>query len=383
MALLENVEALRAEFPMTGEWSYLNHAALGPFPARTVKAVEEYARGWASPAASNDPDRTEKMIKDVREGIATLAGADASMVTFTSSLAEGMNLLMNGVDWKDGDNIVIPDNEFPSVVYPALNLEYRGVSVKFVPKNDEGRTDYDLIEAAIDDRTRAVALSDVEFADGFRNDLKRLGEICQRKGVELFVDATQSLGAQPIDVNNTPGLTAISAHCYKWLMASFGLAPVVFAPGAVERIRPTYAGRNSVVSDWTSPEFKMEYKPDAGRFETGGTNTMGMTALASSLTMVLGVGPERAAAHMNTLIDRLVAGVQESGYTVVSSMDPKYRSQIVTITSGDLEADNEIVNDLEARKISTSMRPRGIRISPYFYNTEADIDRLLEALPPR
>src|SRR5690606_16511667 len=117
--------------------------------------------------------------------------------------------------------------------------------------------------------------------------------------------------------------------------------------------------------------------------ETGGTNIMGMTALQSSLSLVLEVGPERAAGHMNALIDRLVAGVQESGYTVVSSMDPKYRSQIVTITTGDLEADNQIVNDLEARKISTSMRPRGIRIAPYFYNTEADIDRLLEALPPR
>jgi cysteine desulfurase / selenocysteine lyase len=381
MPLLENVDDLRAEFPMTGKWTYLNHAAWGPFPTRTVTAIEGYARGWASPAdfsANTDGD----VVQDVREGIAELAGGDPSMVAFVSSLAEGMNLLLNGIDWKPGDNLIVPEKEFPSVVYPALNLNYRGAKVKFVEKDADGRTDYSNIEAAIDDRTRAVAISHVEFADGYRNDLYVLGEMCKSRGIELFVDATQSLGAQPIDLDNT-GVTAVSAHSYKWLLSSFGIAPVVFAKGAIERIRPTYAGRNSVVSDWEDSGFNLEFKPDAGRYQTGGMNIMGLTALRSSLTLVREVGPENSAAHTNALIDRLVAGVGDSGYHVVSSLDPTYRSQIVTISTGDLERDNEITDELVARNVSVTMRPKGIRISPYFYNTEEDIDRLLEALPPQ
>jgi cysteine desulfurase / selenocysteine lyase len=381
MTLLPNVEALRSEFSMTDKWAYLDHAALGPFPARTVKALEEYARGWASPA-DFDNSFGDQVITDVREGIAALAGADASMVAFTSSLAEGMNLLLNGIDWNPGENVVMPVNEFPSVVYPALNLQHRGVSVKMVEKDAEGRTDYGKLEAAIDDKTRAVAISHIEFADGFKNDLKALGDICKSKGVELFVDATQSLGAQPIDVDAT-GVTAISAHCYKWLMASFGIAPVVFSQGSHERIRPTYAGRNSVVGNWEDPEFKLEYRPDAGRFQTGGMNIMGLTALRASLTMVQEVGPSSSRAHTNALIDRLAAGVGDSGYSIVSSMDPTYRSQIVTITSGNLERDNEVVTELVSRNVQVTMRPKGIRVSPYFYNTNEDIDRLLEALPPQ
>jgi cysteine desulfurase / selenocysteine lyase len=381
MALLPDVDELRREFPLTNKWAYLNHAAWGPFPTRTVTALEEYARGWASPP-DFDGNFSEQVIQDVRDSIAELAGGDPSMVAFTSSLAEGMNLLLNGIDWKPGENVVMPVNEFPSVVYPALNLEHRGVSVKMVEKDADGRTDYGKLEAAIDGKTRAVAISHVEFADGFKNDLKALGDICKSKGVELFVDATQSLGAQPIDIDNT-GVTAISAHCYKWLMASFGIAPVVFSKGSHERIRPTYAGRNSVVGDWSDPDFKLEYRPDAGRFQTGGMNIMGLTALRASLTLVRKVGPAQSSAHTNALIDRLAAGVGESGYSVVSSLDPIYRSQIVTISTGDLERDNQVVAELEARDVSVTMRPKGIRVSPYFYNTNEDIDRLLEALPPQ
>ena len=381
MAQAPTIEKFREEFPMTENLTYLNHAAWGPFPARTVKALEEYARGWASPG---DFDSTfgDQVIEDVRAGIAELAGAHPSMVAFASSLAEGMNLLVNGIDWKPGENVVLPVDEFPSVVYPLLNLEYRGVEVKFVEKNEHGHTDLDKIEAAIDDKTRAVAISHVEFADGYRNDLHALGALCKSKGVELFVDATQSLGAMPIDLENT-GVTAISSHCYKWLMASFGIAPVVFAQGAIERIRPTYAGRNSVVSSWEDAEFKLEFKPDAGRYQTGGMNIMGLTALRASLTMVREVGPAQSQAHTTTLIDRLVEGVGGSGYQVVSNLDPKFRSQIVTISTGDLKRDNEVVEELGRRNVSVTMRPKGIRVSPYFYNTTGDIDRLLEALPPQ
>lgn len=380
MAQPNGAGAHRDEFPMTSDWAYLNHAAHGPYPARTVKALQDYAASWASPS-DYDESRSDQVIAGAREGIAELAGGSPSMVTFNGSLAEGMNLLANGIDWNEGDNVLIPVEEFPSVVYPFLNLQYRGVTVRFVEKNAKGRTDIGLIEAAMDERTRAVALSHVEFMDGYKNDLKALGSLCQSKGVELFVDATQSLGAQPIDLNGS-GVTAVAAHAYKWLLAGFGVAAVVFAEGAIERIRPTYAGRMSVDVAWEDSEYKLNFKPTAERYQTGGMNIIGLTALHSSLSLVRDVGPEWNAQHTAGLIDRLAEGVTESGYRVVSTLDPQYRSQIVAITSGDLKRDGEVVEELETRNISVTLRGRGIRISPFFYNTDEDIDRLLEALPP-
>lgn len=381
MAQTNGAGAYRDEFPMTSEWAYLNHAAHGPFPSRTVKAVQDYAASWASPPDYGD-SRNDEIISGAREGIAELAGGSPSMVTFNGSLAEGMNLLANGIDWKEGDNVLIPVEEFPSVVYPFLNLQYRGVTVRFVEKNAEVHTDIGLIEAAMDERTRAVALSHVEFMDGYKNDLKALGSLCQSKGIELFVDATQSLGAQSIDLNGS-GVTAVAAHGYKWLLASFGIAVVVFADGAIERIRPTYAGRMSVDASWEDSEYKLNFKPTAERYQTGGMNIIGLTALHSSLSLVREVGPEWNARHTAGLIDRLAEGVTDSGYRVVSTLDPQYRSQIVAITSGDLKRDGEIVEELGKRNVSVTLRGRGIRISPYFYNSNEDIDRLLEALPPR
>lgn len=375
------MQSFRDEFAVTHAWSYLNHAAFGPLPARTIAAVENYSRRWANPA-EYDLDADPTLVQEVREAIARLSGSDPSLVAFVGSLAEGMSLLANGIDWQAGDNVVIPAEEFPSLVYPFLNLGHRGVTVRFVEKNAEGRTDYERLEAAMDGRTRAVAVSHVEFQDGYRNDLRALGDLCTRRGTELFVDVTQSLGAQPLDVAGS-GVTAVTGHSYKWLMASFGVAPVIFSEGAIERIRPTYAGRMSVEAGWEDLEFKLEYKPDAGRYQTGGFNMLGLTALHASLSLVEEVSPAASARHTTALIDRLVAGAQESGYRVVSSMEPDSRSQIVTITSGDAALDERIVADLEARNVSVALRGRGIRISPYFYNNDEDIDRLLEALPPR
>jgi selenocysteine lyase/cysteine desulfurase len=167
-----DVATYRAEFPLTNEWCYMNHAALGPFPRRTVEAVKTYAESWGSPP-SVAGDYSASVVADVREGIAALAGGRPENVALVGSLAEGMNLLANGIDWRGGDNVLIPAHEFPSVVYPFLNLQRKGVEVRFIERNAAGRTDLGLFEAAMDARTRAVAISHIEWQDGYRNDLRR------------------------------------------------------------------------------------------------------------------------------------------------------------------------------------------------------------------
>ncbi len=376
-----DVVSYREEFPLTKDWAYLNHAAHGPFPTRTIEAVKRYAESWGSP-----PDLAgnygSTVVSDVKEGIAELAGGSPSNVAFVGSLADGMNLLGNGIEWRTGDNVLIPRHEFPSVVYPFLNLQRKGVEVRFIDQNAEGRTDPGVFEAAMDERTRAVAISHIEWQDGYRNDLKLLGELCTSRGIELFVDCTQSLGAHPINLEDT-GVTAIAAHGYKWLLSSFGNAVVVFNQGAVERISPTYVGRLSVKGDDEDHNWKLEFRDTAERYQTGGQNIMSLTAMRASLTMLREATPEAMTAQTTKIADFLVDGLSSSGYEVISDRSPEHRSQIVTFSSGDKDRNAGLVDELGGRKISVSLRGGCVRVSPFFYNTEEDIEKLLEALPPR
>lgn len=381
MAQTLDVQTFRDEFPMTGEWSYLNHAAYGPFPSRTVEAVRRWAEEFSSPSEAFF-SRHQSIPAEAAAMVASLAGTTGDMVAWVPSLADGMNLLANGLTWQAGDNVLIPVDEFPSVVYPFLNLQRHGVEVRFVPRNDAGRTDPRLIEAAIDNRTRALAISHVEYMDGFRNDLPLLGGLCRERGVELFVDATQSLAAQPVELVGT-GVSAIASHGYKWLMAGFGVGVVVFAEDAIDRIGVTYAGRLSVKSSYEDHDYALDWREGAGRFQTGGLNQLGLTALHASLSLITQASPVWSAAHTGALTDRLAEGVDEKGYDVVSEMDPTHRSQILTFTSGDHDRDGRLVEELEQARVAVTLRGRGVRVSPYFYNTEEDIDRLLRALPLR
>src|SRR6185312_13384515 len=220
-AVAIDMATLRADFPVTEKWAYLNHASIGPFSRRTTAAVDSVVHGFSSPEEMDSAGR-EAASGLARENVASLVGGDPDRVAFVASLADAISLATAGIDWKDGDNILLPREEFPSNVYPVLNLKRRGVDVRFVDKGEDGFTSIDRIEAAIDGRTRALVISHVEFMTGFRNDLQAIGKLCQARDVLSIVDGTQSIGPLPIDADAN-GIDFVAAHTYKWLMAGFGL----------------------------------------------------------------------------------------------------------------------------------------------------------------
>jgi selenocysteine lyase/cysteine desulfurase len=299
-----------------------------------------------------------------------------------------MNLFANGLAWRPDDNVVIPAGEFPSVTYTFVNIRKRhGIELRRVPPDAAGRTDLDGIVAAIDGNTRAVALSHVEWADGYRNDIAALGAVCRSRGIELFVDVTQSLGAQPVDVEAW-GASAVAAHAYKWLLAGHGLGVVAFAEHAIERIYPAYAGFHSFETvlddssysyDDTARDF--DFKPGALRYQTGGFDKLSMTALNTSLALVLEADPKRSSARGAELVARIAEGAEARGYRVASDLSPEHRSQFLAITTGSVEGDQAVVDRLAASNVKVTVRPKGIRVSPYFYHDETDVERMLEALP--
>lgn len=376
-----DVEAIRSEFPFTAEWAYLNTASFGPFPQRTVRAVQSWVAGIGDAPNYFESERPDTLA-ETTQMMARLTGSTSDAIAWVPSLADGMNLLAHSIDYRAGDNVVLLEGEYPSVVYPFRNLQRQDVALRLVPRDERGRADLGRIADAIDDRTRAMAISYVEYIDGYRNDIPALGRLCRERGVELFVDATQALGVQPINVPAF-GATAIVSHCFKWLMAGFGLGVVVFAPGAVERLHVTYAGRLSVRSPFDDPDYQLDWRDGAARFQTGGLNEAGMTALHASLSLVSEAGPERSAAHSVALLDVLADGLTSAGYQIVSDLESCHRSQILTFTSGDADGDGEVAKRLKEARVSVTQRSSGFRVAPYFFNTREDIERLLEALPPR
>ncbi|MEX2425986.1 MAG: aminotransferase class V-fold PLP-dependent enzyme [Thermomicrobiaceae bacterium] len=376
-----DTSSLRQQFPITEEWNYVNHATHGPFPIATSTAISALAKAWYSPP-DLDHSGNDKTTDSVRRMIAKMVNGKPENVAFTGSLAESMSLAASGMDWQAGDNCVIPEHEFPSVVYPFLNLERRGVSVRFAPKGADGFTSLDAIRATADDRTRAIVVSHVEFMNGFRNDLAALSQMAHEMGALLVVDATQSLGPSVVDVAST-GVDVIAAHSYKWLMASYGVGVTYLSDRAIERIHPTYAGRLSVNLGFEDLGYELKLRDGAARYQTGGLNWITLSGLCASLELITTMEPSDIAAHTVGLTERLMDGVESKGYTVTSSRETEHRSAIVAFTTGSSEEDAALVSDLEQKKISVALRGLGVRVSPYFYNTDDEIDQLVEALPSR
>lgn len=371
---------LRAsEFPMTDIWAYLNHATVGPLPQRTIQVLDAFNRTFAVPHIWEAGDRGAALC-DVRSRIARIAGGEAERVAIVASAAHGISICAAGIDWRDGDEVVIPHSEYPSLAIPFLAQADRGVHVRWAPKTTDGRTDLNAIEAAITPRTRAVAISQVEFADGFRNDVQALGSLCRDRGLLLIVDATQSLGAVPIDVEGW-GIHAAVAHGYKWLHAGFGIGVAVFSAEGMERIRPTHGGSASVCENPYVAEPRVTWHPTAQRFEPGGQPFSLISGLQSSLSLIDEVGHERILPHALRLIDLLVTGVTARGYLISSSLDPQHRSQIVAVTSGSPDGDLRAHVALSEAGVVTVIRSSGLRVAPNFYNDAGDIERLIEALP--
>lgn len=369
------------EFPIAREFTYLSAASRGPWPNRTREAVTHFAEEAQFPSAhrvddSATPPPTQALA---RAGLARLMGAAEQDLVWTSNTSHGLNIAAQGIDWRPGDNVVVPVDDYPSLSFAFFNLEARGVEVRFVKFADVGPTVDDLM-AATDSRTRAVACSSIRWDSGWRMDLEALGEQCARRGCLLILDGTQLVGARRLDVRAAK-ISALAVHGYKWLMAGQGIAALYVAPEAVEQIRPTFAGSGGYDGPIENFDAARPWKPGAGRYATGGNNPTGFAALASSLSLIEEVGIDRIEETNAALSERLHVGLARTeGVRVLSTEEPAHRSAIIFFTLGARERDTALVRALHAERIIVALRPNGIRVSPHFYNSEADIDRFVETV---
>ena len=366
---------LRRECPVTTRWAYFDHAAVAPLTQRARRTLIDWADDLAENGEVHDAARVRR-IEEVRRLAGRLLNADPLDIAFVKNTSEGIGIVAEGLPWQTGDNVVTAEDEYPANLYPWMNLASRGVELRRVPSRG-GRILLDDLRAAIDDRTRLVSLSFVEYASGFRNDLVAVGQLCRDKGVLFFVDAIQGLGVLPLDVGRTP-IDFLAADGHKWLLGPEGAGLFWIRREVVERLHPVGVGWNSVIEsrDFSRVEFRL--KPHAGRWESGSLNVGGILALGASLELLLGAGIDAIAERVLHLTDYLCERAAQTGLEVFSSRRPGEASGIVSlVVPGDLRA---LVRRCRDAGIVVNQRAGRLRVSPHAYNTTEELDRLLALL---
>ena len=367
----------RHEFPITQNYNFLNHAAVAPLSVRAVTAIQHYIDDCRDHAYLSNT--AYRHAEKVRQAAASLIHADQEEVTFVKNTTEGIAFVANGLKWNTGDNVVITNVEFPANVYPWMNLKAAGVRVKMVHE-EGGRVDLDRIIEAIDSRTRVVSLSAVQFASGFRTDLAALGQVCKAKGVLFCVDAIQALGVLPIDVRSM-NIDFLSSDGHKWLCAPEGCGIFYCNRELIGHLRPSCVGWICMRNAMDFGTYQFEFLDDARRFDSGSYNLAGIHGLGAAIELLLEAGIEPICRHVLALTDRLVEGLRDKGYRVISSRRPGEASGIVAFTS-DLHDHEKLQQHLQKEyRIVIALREGRLRASPHFYNTTEEIDQLLDALP--
>ena len=227
-----DIETIRREFPVVEKHLFFDHARVAPLPRRVREAIEAFVKDATEEGTANYPEWT-KEVERTRSSFAKLIGAGDDEVAFIKNTSEGISIVANGIDWKEGDNVVIPDIEFPANVYPWMNLKSRGVEVRFA-KSVRGRVPFEQIRMQVSDRTRVISVSSVEANSGFRNDLAALGEFCKEKDILFCVDAIQSLGVLPMDVKQYQ-IDFLAADGHKWLLSLEGLGGFYISKEALDK----------------------------------------------------------------------------------------------------------------------------------------------------
>lgn len=370
------LQGLDSEFPAIRSAAYLNHAASSPLPHRSAEALRRYAADRERLVHLYQGGRQDYDCQALQTKLCRLLGAAPGSVSFVPTTTDGVSGILNGIDWRPGDNVLVPANEFPGVVYACLALARRGVEVRQVPV--EGHLDLGSLFARADRRTRAVAVSHVHWQSGHRIDLARVARECRAVGALSIVDAIQSVGSVPVDVTAT-GVDVLIAGTYKWLMAIPGAAVLYVSEAALVAVVPDRAGWTSMATS-VYHEPKLEWARGAARFLVGGRPDPVLIVLEQSVDLLLELGVGAIAAHTAHLNDRLLAGAAAAGVVVRSGPEPEHRSAIVSITTGKASRDESVVRELGRREIIVARRGAGIRVSPHCYNTPDHIDRLLSAL---
>jgi selenocysteine lyase/cysteine desulfurase len=361
------------QFPVRKRLIYLNHAAVAPLPRRTAEAMQHFAAD-ALEFGSLHYDQWLETYEGLRAAAARLIGAERSEIALVKNTSEGISTVANGLDWRPGDKMVAFREEFPSNYYPWKRLEETGVRVEWLSYLDP----LERVEQACRG-AKLLTISFVQYLGGYRADLQAIGEICHRSGCIFLVDAIQGLGAFPLDVRKDR-IHALAADGHKWMLGPEGCGILFISQEVQDLVRPMEFGWTNVAGykDYASRD--MSLRQDAGRYECGSLNTIGCYGLRASIEFLLEIGLGVISPVVQNLGDRVAEGVQTKGYEVLGRRTEANGAGIVSFRKPGMDS-AQIVQKLKAALVVAAPRQGWVRVSPHFYISPEEIDRMVEALP--
>jgi cysteine desulfurase / selenocysteine lyase len=366
----------RSLFVATENYTYLNHAAVGVLPRPTRDALHAFIGAHASGGVMGVWPYESRMGQ-YRTRIARFIGAQPGTIAVLRNTGDGANAIAAGYSWQPGDEVILPDNEFPANAQPWLSLRKRGVRLHFIETARERLTP-EVLRSHISGRTKLVTVSWVSFEDGYRHDLAALAEIAHANGAFFVIDAIQGLGAFPLDVQAC-GVDALYCGGAKWMLALQGVSFLYVSPDLLHRLELAAPGWRSVADMWSFLDYDQPLAADATRFEGGTPNFVGALSLAESIDVLETAGTARIAAHVLALTDRLAEGLGAAGAELASIRGRTHSSGIVTfkVPGTDPVA---LGKALQRDGIVTTYRSNGIRVAPHGYNTFDEIDAVLDRI---
>jgi len=367
----------RTLFPVTATCAYMNNAADTPPPVPVAEAMVAFIEDNHSFGCQNF-ERWVATQERCRGAFARLVNADPAEIAFVKNTTQGLIIAAEAMPLRRGDLILVDDLEFPSNVLPwEMVARRRGARVKTI-RSRVGRVTPDQVEQAVNRQVKVLALSAVQYENGFFADLEAIGEICERSGVFFVVDAIQACGVMPVDVRRWR-CTALATGGHKFLMSVGGCGFLYLCADALDRLEPVNVG-------WLGQRdpmaFSSTYDPADGarRVEEGNPSMVAIFGLDASLALLLDIGLDAVSSHVLALGRRLVEGLETKGYRVDSPQGDGERSSITLFRGGPLSS-RMLHGRLAEAGVVTALRGNGLRASLHLYNDDEDIDRLLDALP--
>lgn len=368
-------------FPVAREKIFLAHAAVTALPRGVAEAMAEYAMQSACM-----PQEFAEVLRDfrrTRELAAELIGAKWEEIALLGPTSLGLSLFANGIQWNPGDEVVCYADDYPANVYPWIELERRGVVVHRLHTRVPGEVTPELVEAALTPRTRLVALASCHFFTGYRLDVEAVGELLHGRGILFVLDAIQTLGAFPLDVCRAH-VDMLSADAHKWMLGPMAMGIVFVAERHFETVRPTLLGAWNVQSPRFLAKDRVEFVPTAQRYEPGVLNASGVYGMKAALELLLKEDVSQIAARILHLKAFLLRVLQPLNFSVIGPRDGANASGITTVFHPSVPA-SQLFRVLEEAGITASLRHdrdgrEYLRLSPHFYNTECELERVASVL---
>jgi cysteine desulfurase/selenocysteine lyase len=378
--ILSNEELRQHEFPVTRDKIFLGHAGVCPLPRRVAEAISAYTRE----ACTGDQEKFlfPKILDDGRKLAGRLLKCHVEEVAFVGPTSLALSLIASGLKFRRTDNILIYFDDYPSNVYPWMALAERGVEVRLMNIRNLGTIRPMDVMGQLDENTRLVALASCHFISGYRIDIPRIGKFLRERNILFCVDGIQTLGAFPTTMEH---VDMLAADAHKWMLGPCGAGLMYVRREVQDRINPALYGWHNVrCPDFIAQE-QIKFRQDARKYEAGTHNLLGVVGIMAAMEMLLETGIENIAAELLRKRAWVVPELVKKGYSVLNAdAAPENASAIISFHKPGQDM-KTLHAQLEGAKIMSALRTdrsgsHHVRLSPHFYNTDAELQRVLELL---